>query len=387
MATDKGPLVLGISWFLTILVVVTIALRISTRVNVLKAIGADDYIMIVAGVLQVISQGFLTLTVRYGLGKHLADLTNPAVAIPEIIKANWESQTPGILASIVARISIAVLLLRLFNRKEWFRWYIYVVTAAQTLVECLLIIVIWAQCKPVEALWNQAIPHKCWNPKIETDIAYLGQAIFTLSDLTFVLIPVIIVYNLNMSWRNKFGLIIVLSLGLFTMVASIMKLLGVQGTSESKDPTYDTTTPLLWATVEQSLVIIMGNIPPLRAFPRHEFSYVRSLGSGLNRLTSWRSRTSASRGSHVHSSPPYPASKGSGSGYEELELGSREQFVPGTDTAGADSTAKMPFPPPIVRHNKGGGTERILGHDASVIQRNDTYTVSYDRSGLPKEDV
>lgn len=111
---------------------------------------------------------------------HLAEIPNPEYNIPALVKANWEGQTPGILASVIARISIAILLARLFGIRRWFRWYVYTVTALQSFCECLLIIVVWAQCRPVEALWNPSIPHKCWDPEIELAFAYLGQGTFGL---------------------------------------------------------------------------------------------------------------------------------------------------------------------------------------------------------------
>ena len=115
----------------------------------------------------------------YGLGKHKSLLSEDALS--QILKTNWESQTPGILASIVARISIAVLLCRLFGSRIWLRWYLYVVTALQTVAECLVIIVIWAQCKPVTALWTFTGSRDCWNPVIEKAIAFLGQGKFGIT--------------------------------------------------------------------------------------------------------------------------------------------------------------------------------------------------------------
>ena len=126
--------------------------------------------------LQIISQVFLALSVHYGFGKHIYLLSGDALS--QILRTNWESQTPGILASVGARISIAVLLCRLFGSKLWLRWYLYAATALQTTAECLLIIVIWAQCKPVSALWTLNKTRNCWDPAIEKDIAFLGQGQF-----------------------------------------------------------------------------------------------------------------------------------------------------------------------------------------------------------------
>ena len=70
-------------------------------------------------------------------------------------------------------------MLKLFYTKKWFRWYLYVITVIQTIVEILVIIFVWAMCTPVQALWTPELIEsgaaQCWNPAIEQDTAFLGQ--------------------------------------------------------------------------------------------------------------------------------------------------------------------------------------------------------------------
>ena len=48
---------------------------------------------------------------------------------------------------------------------------------------------------------------------------------FTFSDLTYVLIPVLIIWDLNMSLQKKLGLVLVMSLGLlFVSHTSLLNL-------------------------------------------------------------------------------------------------------------------------------------------------------------------
>lgn len=75
---------------------------------------------------------------------------------------------------------------------------------------------------------------------------------FTFSDLTYVSIPVVIIWDLNMSLHKKLGLVFVMSLGLLfvpyisqlcetslmissTMVASIMKTITSQSNAKTTD--------------------------------------------------------------------------------------------------------------------------------------------------------
>ena len=45
----RGPVIVSVSWVLTTIAVILIAMRFYVRVNVLHALGADDWVMLLAG--------------------------------------------------------------------------------------------------------------------------------------------------------------------------------------------------------------------------------------------------------------------------------------------------------------------------------------------------
>lgn len=76
-----------------------------------------------------------------------------------------------------------------------------------------------------------------------------------------------VIWKLNMPLRRKIGLGLLMALSLITAAASIMKTITTprSDTGNSEDAQYHASVAVLWSGVEQSLVIIMGSIPPLRA--------------------------------------------------------------------------------------------------------------------------
>lgn len=106
----------------------------------------------------------LTVSFQHGLGKHDADLTFDQLV--NIAKWTWMSVTPGIVCSIVARASIAILLVRIFGRKKWLKWSLIGITVLQIVSAVVLIIMSWVQVKPVEALWNPLIPAQRLSPDV-----------------------------------------------------------------------------------------------------------------------------------------------------------------------------------------------------------------------------
>lgn len=83
--------------------------------------------------------------------------------------------TPGIMVSILSRVSSAILLARIFSREKWFKYFIVGFTALQTLCGALLIIILWVQVSPVEGLWDMTLPARRWNPAVKEDFAMFTQ--------------------------------------------------------------------------------------------------------------------------------------------------------------------------------------------------------------------
>lgn len=82
------------------------------------------------------------------------------------------SVTPGILASVIARISIAILLIRIFGGKTWLKWFLIIVTVLQAVSNLMIMITSLLQVTPIEGVWNPLIPaHRRTHPNI---IAYMG---------------------------------------------------------------------------------------------------------------------------------------------------------------------------------------------------------------------
>ena len=114
--------------------------------------------------------------VHWGLGRHISTLSPEQLV--GFLKWSCLSQIPGVLSTSLARISVAILLWRLFGIKAWFRWYLYVMTALLTAV-ALTVLVVWgAQCRPINALWGPAPGGSCWNPNIQLAITQVFQCQF-----------------------------------------------------------------------------------------------------------------------------------------------------------------------------------------------------------------
>lgn len=248
--------------------------------------------------------GFITRAYSWGLGKHDKDLTFEQLV--NAIKWGWLWMIPGTFVSVLARLSSAIFLIRLFGVRPWFKWYLIIFTILQCTGGIVVLLVSFLGVQPVEALWNPTIDASRMNPKVALYTAITAQcklaqileystcvttswlmfitAIFTFADLTYVLFPTIIIWHLHMTFLRRLGLIVLMCTSLITMAASILKATGLQTTAaQLKEPEYASSLAALWSGLEQTLVIIMASVPALTAATKIKIPFFSRLASSFSR--------------------------------------------------------------------------------------------------------
>lgn len=363
--------ILGLTWTLTIISIVAVTIRFYFRKKYRIPLSSDDWLMLVAEVFQIIFQAFVTTACADGLGNPLATLMPT-----DILSTNrwaWISTPFSNVVSVIARISITILLIRIFGTRRWYKWSMIILTGLVAVLGVTNIILIWAMCSPPEALWDKSIPgFKCLDSHIQQYLTLVLQAFFALSDVVYVIFPVIFVYKLNMATRKKVGLAILLGLSLITGAAAFSKVV-TNIVFSNVDPLGprggDLFTlfgiMLLITSVEQSLVITIGCVPTLRPIALIKIPFLSSFRETLASLLSTRrsggnqaSKNSSKNSSKVRNKGP------SHDSYEDLELSnygtSMDNIIPphSTTTVHAES-----------------GPDSI--ETGKHIHRTDDYTITY----------
>lgn len=294
----RGPLVMGVTWSFSGLALIAVGVRFWVRIAVTKQLKIEDWLMLLAVLLNTACVTCLTVAFHYGFGKHDLGLTfDQAVHIAKWI---WMSFTPGITSSIVSRISIAILLVRIFGIHAWLKWSLIVITALQVVASVVLALTSWCQVRPARGLWDPTIPAHRISPNVVAREGNVTGALFALGDILYVLLPVLVVFKLTMPMRRKVGLILLLALSIFTMGCSIAKAVYAEsGTRARQDRQYMASLSLMWSVTEQTFVIIMGCAPPLRSVTKLDVPLVVSLGASIKKLVTSRgssNQTGASSG-------------------------------------------------------------------------------------------
>lgn len=136
-----------------------------------------------------------------------------------------------IWASAVAKISIALALLRLTVKKihRIILWANIIIVVAIGLMFWLVLLL---DCHPISYFWNRVDPRcsgTCLSVQTLLEIAYLYSALTIICDLTLGVLPIFLVWNLQMNRRTKIAVGGILSLGamyvVFLSLTNIAKLI------------------------------------------------------------------------------------------------------------------------------------------------------------------
>ncbi|KAK9415508.1 putative Trichodiene oxygenase [Seiridium unicorne] len=363
--SDIGPLSVGISWFLTSLAIIFVFLRLYLRWKSSNGWASPDWIIIVALTFQIAYQAGFTAMCDAGVGKLKKDLTE--TQLKEISRLNWIFAPLAHPASLLARVSIAILLARIFSTRTWFRRYAIISTAFQTLLGIAVFIINVGQSYPYAALWDTSIVGaKKWDLHIYHWAAVVLQIVYAIWDLTFVLFPVMMIWKLNMQWRRKLALTILIALSLVTMAAAaskmVVSLLFTIGATGYVDTIRGTFVIDFTTCLEQALVIIMGCVPTVRLISKLEFPSVRQIGSSLVSLITRTRSKGAGSDSGSHS----PRSEST----ENLELGTQRKLSDGI------SAYSVPNPSGFVV-TTGGQQGAVFKAADHQVRRTNSFTVTY----------
>ncbi|KAH7309199.1 integral membrane protein [Stachybotrys elegans] len=212
---NRGPGLVAAAWAMGFAGCCLLALRMYSRVKIIKRTGLDDWTMVIAVILALVTNIIVTLMVHHGVGRHTMHLGENQRA--NAVYMIWLSVpfSPG--SAAFGKVSIALLLIRLMNRNKVYEAFLWVLIFLLFAITLVLVIITFAQCTPVTFLWDRVrVPPpsgNCWDPAIQQNFGYFQGAFSAASDLFLALFPILIMWDLQMPLRVKAGICFLMSLG------------------------------------------------------------------------------------------------------------------------------------------------------------------------------
>ncbi|PYH73051.1 uncharacterized protein BO88DRAFT_176241 [Aspergillus vadensis CBS 113365] len=302
MPDDKGPQITAVSWSFGSVAIIVVAIRLYTRLILTRKAGWDDFFIVLSLVGQpceilpqkiaansgaawmqlsaVVCSGLAQTGVHYGLGKHMADISNGEWKI-EAFKYTVIAPNFSMVSTTTGKLSVAVFLLRLMGQtaSPAKRWFLYIFSVISIAWNVLAIVAIMGYCRPAEKIWRPEVPGSCFSLKFQL-IAGISQASFNaFADLTLALFPVIIFWSVQLPWKMKLGVIAVMGAGILAAAATLVKAILLKSLPVHSDITWSWADITTWYSIEMYVIIICATLPTLRQsynFALHRTRYAGS---------------------------------------------------------------------------------------------------------------
>ncbi|KAH8736571.1 hypothetical protein BGZ61DRAFT_341393 [Ilyonectria robusta] len=282
-AESRGPQIAAVGWaFVTISSVATI-LRIYCRGWVIKAFAADDWLAVAAQILFIFFCAYEITGVRYGTGQHIANI--PQEDIPRAMQMWWTCEPLYVLTNMAIKGSIAIFLLRLCVHRTH-KITIWVVTIVTEVYSLFFFILFILQCRPTSLFWLRFSSNppsgSCLDAKIVSNTFYGYSAISCWTDWTLSILPIFIVWKLQMNRRVKISVSLILAAGIIASSATIVRFPYIHSLTDIDDFLYSTSDVAIWSTVETGLGITASGLATLRPLLRTFFGGSSARGNSTS---------------------------------------------------------------------------------------------------------
>lgn len=171
--------------------------------------------------------------------------------------------------------------LRIFSAYRPFQIASYVMLAFIVVPSLIIIMVTILSCRPIAYFWNRDLDGQCLDV---TALAYANSAFAVAQDLLLIVLPVIMLWNLNMSRRRKCLIALMFAVGSLGLIATFVRLSTLHVFGNLEDPTWDYVPVVYWTVVELAAGMICSCLPAIRILFERFF--------GVFQLTTHRSHPS-----------------------------------------------------------------------------------------------
>ncbi|KAI4797452.1 hypothetical protein E4T44_11664 [Aureobasidium sp. EXF-8845] len=228
-----------------------------------------------------------------------------------INKLTWATQVLLFPTICLMKVSICVLILRIKDTRT-LRYILGAVITGLVLTnfECLLVLL--AECSPLDAYWNGTSATHCWPAKVRIYSIYLQASYGVATDVVCTILPIHVVWNVKIPLATKAAVCGLMSMGLVATICSAIRAASLGTTTN--DLSYAYCIAAIWAkyaSFKECTELFLGIIAANLALSRSMYKYfterariLTSNGSGSRTAHLRTSLASPSRMGYIKSTEP-----------------------------------------------------------------------------------
>lgn len=221
---DKSASILAVSAAMISVLVFSILVRFYTRVVIVKWVGFDDVLILVAGAFALVEGitpilGKLSyfqfimpvdkvVATQYGLGKHY--LEQKPEWVKDYTKLTLASSLSYSVSAMFIKLSLLAFYLRLLPNKPAFKIIVYTMMFVSISFGVGSVLSAALQCIPISMLWDVTVKGRC----IKVNLFYYANAALNITtDMIIYILPLPTLWKLQLPIIQRVGLCGVLGLG------------------------------------------------------------------------------------------------------------------------------------------------------------------------------
>ncbi|CAF9916812.1 MAG: hypothetical protein ALECFALPRED_010874 [Alectoria fallacina] len=287
--------IVAVSAITSVLAVIFLSMRLYSTLAITRSASYDDGASILA---MIFSLGYVGLIVstkddaRHGWDFPISAFT------ASYLKAILSETIIAALGFFFSKVSVLLLLFRLFSPTQSSRYLVYIGIIWASLISLTTLAVAGALCAPWSGESFGSVPtfERCTH---QVTWAVAQGALNTILDFYILYLPIPMVWKLNMGQRRKIGVTAIFMTGFIACIASTLSLAYKIKLVKSSDPIWNGARVEILNIVELNIAIMVACMPACASFSRHIITK-----SGI--VSYIKSRISSSKNNKSKSLHPKP---------------------------------------------------------------------------------
>ncbi|KAK4245699.1 hypothetical protein C7999DRAFT_16104 [Corynascus novoguineensis] len=257
MSGDRSGSIVACVAAMTFLSAMAVSLRFYVRAKLLRSVKSEDWCMLVSMILCVVFGVFVIMESQSGLGRHLAEVSDEEFS--GYRKWSYFGTLCYNLSLCFTKLSILLLYLRVLTH-EYIRKTTWVVIAIVGIYNAWSVGMYLTMCIPLAKVWIGELEGRCHPDTVWWALTYLH----IITDFLIFIIPIPVVMTMTVPLRQKIGLLVVFTFGLFVCLISVFRTVILNKLLYTPDLTWDLVAIANWSTAEVNAAVICGCMPTLR---------------------------------------------------------------------------------------------------------------------------
>ncbi|KXH35952.1 hypothetical protein CSIM01_00666 [Colletotrichum simmondsii] len=260
--------VIAVAIFCLCLTWVAVPLRIYSRLFLTRVFTLDDKLICL---VQITFTAYLLTDIAavfHGSGHDAVEFSPEDRRIA--LQLFFAGELLYLITTLLLKVCVGLLLLSIAIVPLHI-WTLRILLCSTFVFGSLYFILVIFQCRPLHVFWDVGprTPGSCFSDSVVLGCTYTLAILNCLADWTFGVLPLLIVWSLQMRLKTKLLVILLLGFASIASIATIVRAVAVPALLNQENFLRDTAYLAIWSNIEPGIGIAAACAPALSPLVRH----------------------------------------------------------------------------------------------------------------------